>query len=71
MVLGIIKARDLLVPSLAGEPIRLKDSLRPALYIPETSFASRALEIFKEQNRELMLIIDEFGTLQGLITLND
>jgi len=70
-ILGIIKARDLLVPSLAGERIRLKDSLRPALYIPETSFASRALEIFKEQNRELMLVIDEFGTLQGLLTLND
>jgi putative hemolysin len=71
MVLGIVKARDLLVPSLAGEAIRLKDKVRPALYIPETSFASRALEIFKEQNRELMLIIDEFGTLQGLLTLHD
>ncbi len=71
MVLGIVKARDLLVPSLAGEPIKLKDKLRPALYIPETTFASRALEIFKEQNRELMLVIDEFGSLQGLLTLND
>lgn len=70
-VLGIVKARDLLVPSLAGEPINLKAKLRPALYIPETSFASRALEIFKEQNRELMLVIDEFGSLQGLLTLND
>lgn len=71
MVLGIVKARDLLVPSLAGEPINLKDKLRPALYIPETSPASRALEIFKEQNRELMLVIDEFGSLQGILTLND
>ncbi|HVN15549.1 MAG TPA: hemolysin family protein [Anaerolineales bacterium] len=70
-VLGIVKARDLLVPSLAGEPIKLKDKLRPALYIPETTLASRALEIFKEQNRELMLVIDEFGSLQGLLTLND
>jgi putative hemolysin len=70
-VLGIVKARDLLVPSLAGEPINLKDKLRPALYIPETSFASRALEIFKEQKRELMLVVDEFGSLQGLLTLND
>lgn len=71
MVLGIVKARDLLVPSLAGEPIKLKDKIRPALYIPETTFASHALEIFKEQNRELILVIDEFGSLQGLLTLND
>jgi putative hemolysin len=71
MILGIIKARDLLVPSLGNEPLALKDKLRPALYIPETTFASRALEIFKEQNRELMLVIDEFGSLQGLLTLHD
>ncbi len=71
LILGIVKARDLLVPSLAGEAIKLKDKLRPALYIPETTLASRALEIFKEQNRELMLVIDEFGTLQGLLTLHD
>ena len=70
-VLGIIKARDLLVPSLANEAIKLKENLQPVLYIPETAFASRALEIFKEQGRELVLVIDEFGGVQGLLTIND
>jgi putative hemolysin len=71
MVLGIVKARDLLVPSPDSDAIKLKDKLRPVFYIPETTFASRALEIFKEQHLELMLVIDEFGTLQGLLTLHD
>ncbi len=72
VVLGIVKARDLLgPPSLSSEGFRLKDKLRPAFYIPETMLASRALEIFKEKNAELMLVIDEFGSLQGLLTLND
>lgn len=70
-VLGIIKARDLLVPSLANEAIKLKENLQPVLYIPETAFASRALEIFKEQGKELVLVIDEFGGVQGLLTIND
>ncbi len=71
-VLGIIKARDLLAPpGLSSENFRLKDKLRPAMYIPETMLASRALEVFKEKNAELMLVIDEFGSLQGLLTLND
>ncbi len=71
-VLGIVKARDLLSPhSLSSEGFKLKDRLRPAFYIPETMLASRALEIFKEKNAELMLVIDEFGSLQGLLTLND
>jgi len=71
-VLGIIKARDLLAPpGLSSENFRLKDKLRPAFYVPETMFASRALEVFKEKSAELMLVIDEFGSLQGLLTLND
>ena len=71
-VLGIVKARDLLAPpGLSSEAFKLKDKLRPAFYVPETMFASRALEVFKEKNAELMLVIDEFGGLQGLLTLND
>ncbi len=71
VILGIVKARDLLVPSLKGEPINLKDMLRPAFYIPETMLASRALEILKEKGTDMLLVIDEFGGLQGLLTIND
>jgi putative hemolysin len=70
-ILGIVKSRDLLVQSLSGAEIKLKDLLKPAFFIPETMFASRALEIFKEKGTELLLVIDEFGGLQGLITIND
>ena len=70
-ILGIVKARDLLVRSLSSEEIRLKELLNPAFFIPETMFASRALEIFKEKGTELLLVIDEFGGLQGLLTIND
>jgi putative hemolysin len=71
-VLGIIKARDLVAsPGLASPDFRLKDKLKPALYVPETMFASRALEVFKQQSAELMLVIDEFGSLQGVVTLDD
>lgn len=70
-ILGIVKSRDLLVQSLSGNEISLKDQLKPAFFIPETMFASRALEIFKEKGTELLLVIDEFGGVQGLITIND
>lgn len=70
-VLGIVKARDLLIPALGSEPLQLKNCLLPALFIPETAFASRALEIFKENSREMLLVIDEFGGLQGLVTITD
>jgi putative hemolysin len=70
-ILGIVKSRDLLVASLSGKEIDLNALLKPAYFIPETMFASRALELFKEKNTELLLVIDEFGGLQGLLTIND
>ncbi len=71
-ILGIVKARDLLAPpGLSSEEFRLKDKLRPAYYVPESMLASRALEVFKEKHAELMMVIDEFGSLQGLLTLDD
>jgi magnesium and cobalt exporter, CNNM family len=70
-IIGIVKARDLLVRSLNSEPIQLKDLLKPAFFVPETMLASRALEILKEKGTDILLVIDEFGALQGLLTIND
>lgn len=70
-IIGIVKSRDLLVTSLSGRDIKLKELVKPAIFIPETMLASRALEILKEKNTELLLVIDEFGGLQGLLTIND
>jgi putative hemolysin len=71
VILGIVKARDLLLASLSGKEIKLKELLKPAFYIPETTSAARALEILKEKGTEMLLVIDEFGGLQGVLTVND
>jgi putative hemolysin len=70
-VLGTIKARDLLLESLHGEPLALKRNLQPLNYVPETSFASRALEIFKTGSVEMLIVVDEFGSVQGILTISD
>lgn len=70
-VLGMVRTRDLLLANLAGEKINLRNNLHPAIYIPESALASQALEMFKGGKAELMLVVDEFGAVQGLVTLND
>jgi len=70
-VVGVVRARDLLLTNLAGEKINLRHNLHPVIYIPESAEASQALEMFKGGKAELMLVVDEFGAVQGLITLND
>lgn len=70
-IVGIVKARDILVQSLNNEPIVLRKLLTPAYYVPETMYASRALEVLKEKGTDMLLVIDEFGALQGLLTITD
>lgn len=70
-VVGVVRSRDLLLTNLAGEKVNLRHNLHPAIYIPESAQASQALEMFKDGKAELMLVVDEFGAVQGLITLND
>lgn len=70
-IVGIVKSRDLLVTTLSKKEINLEELSKPAIFIPETMLASRALEILKEKNTELLLVVDEFGGVQGLLTIND
>jgi putative hemolysin len=70
-ILGIIEARDLLLESLHGTPLQLQRNLQKPVYIPETALASRVLELFKSDDAELLLVVDEFGSVQGLVTVFD
>lgn len=70
-IVGIVKSRDLLVMTLSKKEIALKELAKPAYFIPETMLASRALEVLKKNNTEMLLVVDEFGGVQGLLTIND
>jgi len=70
-VLGVIEARDLLLESLHGEPLQLKRNLQAPVYVPETALASKSLDLFKTGSAEMMLVVDEFGSTQGLLTIYD
>jgi putative hemolysin len=49
----------------------LKRNLQEPVYIPETALASKSLEKFKSGEAEMMLVVDEFGSTQGLLTIFD
>ena len=70
-VLGIVHTKDMLADCLSGNPINLRTRVRKALTIPETIPVLKSLESFKESGIHIALIIDEYGSLQGLVTLND
>ena len=70
-ILGIVHTKDMLADCISGRPIDLQSKTRKALTIPETIPLLKSLESFKESGIHIALVIDEYGSLQGLVTLND
>jgi magnesium and cobalt exporter, CNNM family len=70
-VVGIVQAKDLLTRCLAGGKMDLKLNLRPPLFVPEGVPALKLLEMFKKSRTHLALVVDEYGGVEGLVTLND
>ncbi len=68
---GIVSLKDLLPAFMAGEVVNLRQVMRSPLFVPESIRALKVLELFKESRNHIALIADEYGGLEGLVTLND
>ncbi len=70
-ILGLLHIADLLKFTLASESLRIEQSLRPPLYVPEGITITKLLENFRQARQQCALIVDEYGELQGLVTVTD
>lgn len=70
-LLGYVSSKDLLSQFLAGETIDLRSAIRPPVYMTENSPLFEALKRFRATGEEIAFVIDEYGGVQGLITLQD
>jgi putative hemolysin len=70
-VLGVVQSKDLLSCNLADQKIDLKSSLLPPLFVPESMRALKVLEKFKQTGIHLAIVLDEYGSVQGIVALVD
>lgn len=70
-IVGILRTADLLKVVLAGEKLEIEPFLHPPLYVPEGVTTTHLLESFRKARQQCALIVDEYGELQGLVTLTD
>jgi putative hemolysin len=70
-VLGMVYAKDLFVALLDGEPLHLRNYLKPINILPGSLKAYKALEKFKESKIHHGVVVDEYGTVEGFIVMND
>lgn len=69
-ILGMVHAKDLLNASFDA-PLAIKSAIRPALIIPDTTPVLRLLDQFKQSGQHIALIVDEYGTVEGLVSVTD
>lgn len=70
-VLGFIRTTRVLDALLAEQPVDLPALAEPALFVPETMTLMMLLEQFKRTHLPLALVVDEFGDVEGLVSLMD
>jgi len=72
-VIGILLAKDLLPMALKGELKKsaLSDILRPAIVVPESKRLNQLLKEFKATRNHMAIVVDEYGGIAGLVTIED
>ncbi len=71
-IVGILYVKDLLrVENNNEESFKLREIIRPPLFIPKTKKVSDLLETFKKEKNHIAIVVDEYGTTSGLVTIED
>ena len=70
-VMGVVSAQSLLQRSLSGQPLSLAEDLEAAVFVPETLSGLELLEHFRASDAQLVFVVDEYGEVQGVISVRD
>lgn len=70
-VLGLVSVKELWAASVTAQPLDLRRLMSQPLLVPEQTLALKLLEQYRQAGKHLALAVDEFGGIQGLITLTD
>lgn len=69
-VIGVLEVKTLLDELGKPAPELFRD-IRPAVFVSESTHALKLLEIFREEQQSIALIVDEYGDIQGMVTTSD
>ncbi len=70
-VVGVVATRELWRRQVSGEPTDLRAAMEPALFVPEISSILPIIDQMRHQRSSMAIVIDEYGDVAGLLTLND
>lgn len=71
MVQGVIQAKDLLNQHLQGEPLDIRSRIRQVDMVPDTASALDVLDTLRRSPLQMVMVIDEYGSVEGMVTAAD
>ena len=70
-IIGLVHYKDLLFYLAHTNKIDIRKIIRPAIFIPETANIFSAIRTMSKNKRNMAFVIDEYGTIEGLVTIDD
>ncbi len=70
-VIGVLLAKDLLRYYAGEEEFKVRDMLRPAVFVPESKRLNVLLREFRANRNHMAIVVDEYGGVAGLVTIED
>ncbi len=70
-ILGVVHAKDLLNDMFDGHTLSIKTIMRPPLTVPDTTSVLRLLDQFKQSGQHIAVVVDEYGSIEGLVSITD
>lgn len=70
-LIGVINAKELLAEAIRGSTVELESMAQPCHVVPESLTGMELLEFFRSSHSQMVFVVDEYGDLKGIVTLQD
>jgi putative hemolysin len=70
-LIGVVNAKEILAQAISGKPVDLLALAQPCHVVPESLTGMELLEFFRTSHSQMVFVVDEYGDLKGIVTLQD
>jgi putative hemolysin len=70
-IVGVVSAKQLLAQSISGKEIHIASLVKPCNFVPDSLSGMELLEHFRSSGSQMVFVVDEYGDLKGMVTLQD